>query len=487
MDKITKKITANYFYNLSFQIFSLIVPLITTPYISRVLGAEMLGVYSYTLSVSTYFILAGSLGFPLYGQREIAYRASDIKERSILFFQLLKGQLFLLSLALVLFFCYVIFMTQEYTNVYLAQSVGIVGSVLATSWFYTGIEEFKVTTAKNFFVKILSVIGLFLFVKKPDDVVLYACIIGGANILGNLSILIDIRKYVDFKYSKASVKDVLKHIKPAFILGIPYYITSLYTIVDKTMLGLLGSGYSEVGYYEQSQKIVTFIMAIVTSVGTVIMPRMAHEIGNLNLEQSKKYLNQSIEICLLLAMPICVGLILSASLLVPWFFGNGYERVVGLLIIFSPLVVFMGISNLIGSQYMVVIKKEKELTVTILIGVVINCILNAILIPIYDSYGAALSTILSEIIKLLIQIMIIKEVSQIAFFKNFFRYAVYALLMGLFLWLLKHYICTESTIFYTFMLCVSGTFIYGIILFVSKNTYIYIAIRTLLEIFKRRK
>ncbi len=463
----TKKITLNYIYNLSYQIFSLLVPLVTTPYISRALGAEMIGIYGYTLSISTYFIVAGSLGFPLYGQREIAYRAGDVRERSILFFQIVQGQFLLLTAALVLYFAFVFCCAGEYREVYLAQSVGIMGGVLAVSWFYTGIEEFKVTVAKNFLVKALSVLGLFLFVKKPEDVALYAAIVGAANLTGNAAILFDIRKYVDFQQS---FRKTLTHVKPAFLLGIPYYITSIYKIIDTTMLGILGDGYAEVGYYEQAQKVVALIMTVITSLGTVIMPRMAQEIGAKNVEGAKGYLNRGIEVSLLLAMPMAAGSAAVASTLVPWFFGAGYERVTGLLVIFAPMGILMGISNLAGSQYMVASQREKELTLTILLGVLVNGVFNALLIPGAGSYGAA-ATVISEAVKTLVQVAVTHAVDLKRLLRNVLRFGGMALFMGAALLVLKRDVLQENNIQNTLFMTICGAGIYLMLMAVLGGPY----------------
>lgn len=461
-NKVKKnRLTINYIYNVSFQIFSMLVPFISTPYISRVLGVEMVGVYSYTLSISTYFIVAGSLGFPLYGQREIAYCSNNFEERSKKFFEILYGQLFLLTFVLLLYYGFIFLTQPAYKEVYLAQSIGIIGGVLATSWFYIGIEEFRVTVAKNFIVKIISLAGLFVFVKETSDVVLYAVIIGMANLLGNLTILIDIRKYVGFSYLKVSARDVLKHIKPAFLLGIPYYITSVYAIIDKTMLGLLGGGYVEIGYYEQSQKIVTLVITIITSIGTVLMPRLANELSNEHKNKVKLYINKGVEYSVLMAAPIMCGLLVISLMIVPWFYGAGYEQVGVLLKIFSPLVLILGIENLIGAQYLTVTKRERDLTIIIMIGVIINCGMNLILIPFMDSTGAAIATVVSELIRLIIHMVLVKTVIDIPHFaKILFRYMSVSLLMSAVVLGLRNTFFSFPNMFNSLALIIIGCLVY---------------------------
>lgn len=474
MGSFRSKLTVNYLYNLALQVFNMLVPLITTPYISRVLGAKMIGIYSYTMSISTYFIVAGSLGFPLYGQREIAYCANSRKERSKKFFEIIYAQLFLLLIALSMYYCFVFMSNPKYKNVYLAQSVGIMGGVLATSWFYIGIEEFKVTVAKNFFVKIFSVIGLLVFVKKPQDVALYAVIVGMANLLGNLAILIDIKKYVDLSFYRISLKRILRHVKPAFVLGIPYYITSVYAIIDKTMLGVLGAGYEEVGYYEQAQKIVIFIIAIVTSIGGVLMPRLANEFGNENYKMVKQYMNKGMGYCSFLATPIMFGLISVSTMMVPWFFGEGYNKVGTLLKLFAPMAIFMGLSNLVGTQYMVISKKERQLIISILIGAIINCVINAILIPYYNSYGAAIATLISEGIKLIIQIWMIRDILDIW---KLLRMNVYYMCLGIIMlfgvMFLRNNFFIKATITNTIIIVFGGGVMYVGMLLITKDSLFY--------------
>ena len=481
MNKETKKIGINYIYNLSFQIFSIIVPLITTPYISRVLGAEMIGIYSYTLSISTYFIVAGSLGFPLYGQREIAYRSNNVVERSKLFFQIIIGQLILLSTSLILYILFVVFIANDNKSIFYAQAIGIIGGVLATSWFYIGIEEFRVTAIKNFIVKIISIIGLFVFVKKPSDIIIYTCIMGGSNVIGNLIILVDIKKYVDFKYLHISLKDAFKHIKPAFILGIPYYITSIYSIIDKTMLGALGSGYAEVGYYEQSQKILNLAVAIVTSLGTVLMPRLANNFGEKDYDSLRKYLDNGINITSLLGAPIMFGLIAISSSLVPWFFGDNYNKVIILICVFSPLAFIMGINNLLGSQLLVVVKKEKILTIIILFSTLLNCTLNAILIPNKDSIGAAMATIISELVKMIVLILYSYKYLNIGISFYCIRYILLSSIMFVAILLMKKTILFAPIFINTLGLILIGGIVYFFILFLTRDKYIQIFIKTIVK------
>lgn len=465
------KIAKNYLYNLTYQIFCILVPLVTTPYISRVLGAQNIGIYSYTLSVSTYFIVVGSLGFPLYGQREVACYARDLKKRSVVFAEIFWGQTVSLTLVLIAYLVFTLFFVNQHRAIYGAQLVGIIASIANIGWLYQGLEEFKITVIRNFFIKITSVACLFLFVKDRNDLLIYTLIINFANLLGNAIIFFDLKKYVDVEEMRMPSKHIFRHFKPAVILGVPYYITSIYAVLDKTMLGSITGNYAEVGFYEQSQKIVTFAMAIVTSLGAVFMPRLAVELAYGNREKVEAFLNKGLQVSMLLSMPIFTGMLLLGDMVTPWFFGAGYEKTGGLIMIFAPLILIIGISNFLGNQYLVAAKKEKLFTMVILVGVLINLFLNAVLIPNYQSYGAAAATVIAEFVKLLLLCEVAGTVIQKkALFKSLLEYGGYAVVMGIVIYLFRIVAFGNKTFFHTFILSIIGVAAYFLCLLLFRNS-----------------
>lgn len=470
MEKNQNRVFKNYIYNLSFQIFSLLTPLIVTPYISRVLGAENIGIYGYTLSISTYFIIFGNLGFPLYGQREIAYVANDKKLRSEKFFEILYGKTIGLAIVLLLFGCLIFFFEVDIRYVLLLQGIGVLADVFNIGWFYQGVEEFKITVVRNFFIKIFSIVCVFLFVRDASDIYIYTLIINLANLIGNALIIFDLKKYIDVSCYKTSIKKVVCHFKPAFVLGIPYYISSIYVLIDKTMLGMLGSGYAEIGFYEQSQKIINCAMAVVTAVGTVYMPRLANELTEGNRKNVLNHVHKGLEFILLLSMPMMVGLFAVSDVLVPWFYGPGYEKVGTLLKIFAVTIWILGISNFVGNQYLVVLKREKILTFTIAVGVVMNFCLNLFLIPEYASYGAAIGTLVAALIKMLLQLYAVREDLNIKrLLKTWLQYFAMSAVMGIVILFLKKYFFGNAEILDTFILVIVGMIIYGVELLVFKR------------------
>ncbi len=395
-----KSIAKNYIYNLFYQIIILIVPLFTTPYLSRILGAEAIGIYSYTLSIATYFVLFGSLGVAMYGQREIAYIQDNKEERSRVFFEILIMRFLTLGISLVTFylsFC----RNGEYSVYYKILVLEIVANSLDISWFFQGLEEFKKTVLRNTLVKLLSVICIFMFVKNTSDLYKYFIIYVLSTLIGNLSLWIYLPKYIN-KIERKKLQ-ILRHLRPTIALFIPQLATQIYTVLDKTMIGSIITDKSEVGFYEQAQKMVKLLLAIATSLGTVMVPRMANTYANGDKGKLKEYMNQSFRFVLL------IGMVSIVNKFVPIFYGNGYDKVATLIVIISPILLLIGLSNVIGTQYLLPTKQQKKYTISVVLGAVVNFILNMILIRIWKSEGASIATVLAELTVTGVQFYLVRK------------------------------------------------------------------------------
>ncbi len=401
-----KSIVKNYIYNLFYQIIILILPLITTPYISRTLGAEAIGIYSFTYSVATYFILFGSLGVSWYGQREIAYLQNDIEKRSKLFFEIVLMRFIMMIISVTLFYVFYVNGT-EYNIYYAILLIEMFSTILDISWFFMGMEEFKKTVIRNLIVKVLFVTLIFTIVKTPSDLPKYFLIVTLSNLIGNLSLWCYLPKYI--QKTKIKELNIFKHIKPTIVLFVPQIAIQIYTVLDKTMLGYVIDNKSEVGYYEQGQKIVKMLLVIVTSLGTVMLPRMANSYANNEKEVFKNSLYNSIRFVYLLAFPIMAGVLLVADTFVPFFLGPGYEKVIILVQIIVPIILFIGLTNVIGMQYFITTKQSKKLTLSVTIGAVINFLLNIVLIKNYASVGASIATVIAEGMVFIVQMYMIRK------------------------------------------------------------------------------
>lgn len=399
-----KSVKKNYIYNMLYQLLIIVLPIITTPYLSRVLGPEGNGIYSYTISIVTYFILLGSLGVSMYGNREIAYVQNNKEKRSKTFFELFFFRLITLSLsAIVFYFCFA--RSGQYATYYKILLLEMLANCLDISWFFQGMEDFKKTVTRNFIVKIISVISIFLFVKKSNDVGVYLLIYTLSTLLGSITLWFGIGKYIEIPKKI----NIFSHLKSIFVLFIPQVAIQIYVVLDKTMIGTILKDMNEVGYYEQSQKIIKILLAFITAIGTVMMPRIANCYANGDMTRIKEYMKKTFKFIFFCSIPLTLGVIVVANNFVPLFFGKGYDKVPTLMSILSLIIIFISMSNVTGTQFLLATKRQKEFTISVVVGAVVNFCLNIILIKILKSYGAAIATVIAELSVTVVQLYFIKN------------------------------------------------------------------------------
>lgn len=460
-----KKIVKNYLYNLSYQILVIVVPLITTPYVSRVLGAKGIGTYSYTNSITQYFILLGAIGLNLYGQREIAYCQDNREKYSNKFWEIFLLKVICLTISIFAFY----FMAEFYTKyriIFLIQIIDIIAAMFDISWFFQGLEEFKKIVIRNFIVKLTGVLCIFIFVKSSNDLILYILCYSGTILLGNMSMFIYIPKLVN----KLNIKklNITNHIRPAIVLFIPQISISLYTLLDKTMIGLLTGNEAEVAYYEQSQKIIKIALTIITSLGTVMLPRIASIFAKNNHAKIAEYMEQTFHFVFILGLPITFGIIAISPNFVPWFFGDGYSKVILNMMLISPIILAIGLSNVTGTQYLLPIQRQHEYTISVICGSIANFILNICLIPFLLSYGAAIATVFSEFLVTIVQLYFVKnDFCLKKIFKDNVRYLIFSLIMSLIVLYVGNYM--TSSILCTLIQCMLGIIIYLLLLIFTKD------------------
>lgn len=476
-------ILKNYIYNLIYQIVVIILPLITTPYLSRVLGAENIGIYSYTLSIVTYFILIGSLGVAMYGQREIAYLQNDKKGRSKKFWEIVIFRMITLMISMVIFY-FTYAASGEYKVYYQIFLLEIFANIFDISWFFQGMEDFKKTVGRNLIIRILSVILIFILVKDQDDLAKYIIIYVLTTFIGNISLWFYLPKYIQ----KVSLKhlNIIQHIKPTISLFIPQVATQIYTVLDKTMIGSILGDMSEVGYYEQGQKITKLTLAIITALGTVVAPRIANTFKDGNKEEINQYLNRSFKFVWLLACPMIAGLIAVSTNFVPIFYGDGYDKVATILCVISPLILAIGLNNVTGVQYLIQVKKQRIYTITVVIGAIVNIVLNFILINIFKSVGAAIASVFAETAILIAQLIFVrKDINIKNVYKGAWKYILSSIIIFIFTILLKD--ITNNQFYNLIIQIVTGSCIYFVILFILKDEFFKDVIQRVLNKFKQKR
>ena len=388
-----KSLKKNFIYNVSYQLLMLIAPFVVTPYVSRVLGVDNIGLYSYANSIVSYFMLVAVLGTTTYAQRAIGYSQKSKEERSRKFWEIVLFRLLTSAVTLGGYMLYAFLIAPHNQRlICLILAMNIINVALDISWFLQGMEEFGKTTLLSSLFRIASIVSIFVFVKSADDLWLYVLFSIVYNVVGNLLLWVLLPKYI----CKVNGIRPLKDTKTILQMFLPTIAVQLYTVLDKSMLGWFAEGFTENGYYEQAEKVVKMALTAVTALGLVMIPRISRRFKEGDMAQVHAYLYKSYRFVWMLAIPIMFGLIAIADRFVPIFYGDGYEACSLLIQLFSPLVIFIGLSNVTGMQYFVPIGKQNVLTVTVVIGAAINLVLNLCLIPFFYSIGACIASVVAE-------------------------------------------------------------------------------------------
>ena len=396
----------NFIYNVLYQILILIIPLITMPYVSRALGADGVGIYSYTYSIAYYFMIIAMLGLNNYGNRTIAKVRDNKEELSKQFCSIYAFQLISSVIMIILYLVYVFVFDNQYRNIALIQSMYVLSSVFDINWFFFGMEKFKLTITRNALIKVVSLVLIFIFVKMPNDVWKYATILAGSTLFSNIILFLFLRKYI--KLVKVSRKDIFKHFKPCLVLFLPVIAVSIYKIMDKIMLGNM-STVKEVGYYENAEKITQVPISIITALGTVMLPRVSNMLFNNQEEQVKKTIAKTMPFIMFLTFPMALGMILISKDFSVIFFGSEFEKSGYLIQLLSITIVFLAWGNVIRTQYLIPKEMDKQYIISAFLGAIVNFILNFIFIPLYQSIGACIGTIAAEFIVMFYQTFVIRK------------------------------------------------------------------------------
>lgn len=462
-----KSVKKNYIFNVIYQVILIILPIITVPYISRTLGSYGNGVYGYTISVVSYFILLGSAGISLYGQREIAYYQNDRKNKSKIFWELfiIKCVITLISCLL---FGFIFCINRFYSLYYRILLLEFLSNILDISWLYQGEEKFKTIVIKNGLVKLMSIICIFLFVRSENDTWIYLLIYVLSNLFGNLSLWVSLKDDIDFKFKGLNFK---RHLKPILLLFIPQIAVQIYTILDKTMIGFITHDMNEVGFYDQAQKVVKLLLTVITSMGTVMLPRIASCFSENKKDTINTYMQKTFKFVFLTAFPMIAGIILVSNRFVPLFFGEGYDKVKILMPILSLIILSIGLSNVIGVQFLLPTKRQKEYTLSIVAGALTNLILNIILIYYYQSIGACIATVLAELAVTCTQFYFVRKDFNIKdILKCSYKYLLYSIIMFACVYPLNYLNLNDKI---TIVLQIGvGMLIYGICLLATKDEHI---------------
>lgn len=466
---MSKSVSKNYIYNVSYQLLLLITPFITTPYLSRVLEPAGIGTYSYTYSIVSYFILLASLGVADYAQREIAYHQDDAHLQSRTFYEVNLIRFLLVGLSLCIYYFVVSSFSGDHL-IYWYQALNIIAVLFDISWFFQGLEEFGKIVLRNFIIKFASIVLIFVLIHQPDDLNTYVCLIGLMNVFSGLSIWLYLPKYL-VAVPRREIKP-FRNFSIIIQMFLPQIAIQIYTVLDKTMIGVMTGSPLENGYYEQAEKVVKMSLTIVTSLGTVMLPRIAYAYAHKDYETIRTSMMRSYRFVWFLTVPMFCGFIAVSSNFVPWFFGPGYDKVVPLMQILSGLVIAIGLSNVTGIQYMLPTNQQNKLTLTVVCGAVVNFALNLFLIPMMQSIGAAIASLVAEITVTAIQFYIVRSVFSVA---EIGRLSIKYLFSGFIMFAVTYpfSIYLEPSIVHTFITITAGCLIYVGSLLLTKDSMLY--------------
>ena len=408
----TKSVKFNFIMNMILTASSFIFPLITFPYVSRVLLVEGNGYVSFATSVLTYFTMFASLGIPSYGIRACAQARDDRKELSKVTQELLIINIattVLVSIVFVITLFTVLQFKEQQTLLWI-NGVTLVLNAIGVNWLYSALEQYTYITVRSLVFKILSIILMFVFVHQQQDYIIYGAITvfatGGSNILN----FINMRKFISFK--PVGNYNFKRHLKPILYFFAASAATSVYTNLDTVMLGFIGSQESatyQVGLYNAAVKLKTILVTAVTSLGTVLLPRLSYYITQKMENEFKDMIVKSFNFVLIFAVPLCIYFILFAQDTMLLLSGEAFLGAVVPMQILMPTLVFIGLSNITGMQILVPIGKEKFLLISIVAGAILNLILNAVWIPMWGATGASISTLIAEVLVLVVQIWLLRK------------------------------------------------------------------------------
>ena len=471
-----KSVKKNYIFNLSYQVLLLLTPFITTPYLSRTLGASGIGQVSFAESVVSYFTLFATLGITIYGQREISYFQDSPKQRSIVFWNTKILEFCTAGIVLIIYLAFSLF--QDNSKLYLILSLNLVSVFFDVTWLLSGLEEFGKIVFRNTILRILNIIYIYVFIKTENDVLIYAFGIAFFTCIGNLSLWGYLPKYVE----RVSIRELnpFKNIRVVISLFIPTIAVQIYTVLDKTMIGVITHNSFENGYYEQATKICRITLTLVTALGAVMIPRIGFYFQQKNTDEVKRLMYRGYRFVWFLGIPLTFGLCGISRNFVPWFFGVGFDKVAILIPILSFIILAIGINNVTGMQYLIPTKRQNIFTATVVIGAVVNICLNYFLIPIYASIGAALASIVAECVIAIVQIVIVrKELKPSTILAQGINYFVAGGIMLAVLLVMDRVL--SSSIPNTIMMIVIGASVYYTILIIIKDEFFLSNAKSIIE------
>lgn len=475
-------IVKNYIYNAAYQILVMIAPIVTAPYLARVLGADNLGIYGYVNSSGNIIITISLLGIYAYGNRQTAYVRDHTDDLNRTFWEISITRIILGCLGTLCYAVYVAF-NREFSFFFLVYYPYILAQYLDCSWIFVGLEDMKPAVMKNFVAKLINVAGIFLLVRTKEDLWIYLALLAVTTLLADITLYPQLIKYI--QKPAYDLRKIPYHIKGSLMLFLPQVAALFYLQVDKVMLMWLTGAVNQVSFYEQAEKIVTIPLSLITVISTVMMPRLANEFKKENQGNVQGLLLKAGRYTLCMALPMMFGIACIAHKFVPWYLGDEFYPTATAMLILSPIILFNSLTGISGKQYFTATDQINILLKAYTLAAVMNVIVNAFLIPIYGYKGAAVATVISSLASVTVQyIYLNKQIKVNIFWKWGTDYFVGGIVMAIVIFIMGK---TAAATPVTTMIQISvGVLVYFIYLLIRKDTVLREAIH-LLKKFKSNK
>ena len=402
----TNSVGKNIAYQMAYRVITILTPLITSPILSRALGAERLGTYSATLTFANYFVLFSMLGVENYGNRSIAAVQDDAEKRRAMFWSIYAVQLAACVVSIAAYLFALRFVDSARNTISLLQGIWLISSLLNVNWYFFGTERFRLTVVRSIVVKFLAVLAIAFFVRRPEDLNLYAFIMSADAVLSCAILWPFLIRELGF--SRPSRDSIREHIKPVFVLFVPILAITVFHVMDKSMLDMFSTE-NELGYYYSADKIAYMPLMAITAVSTVMLPRISNLYSSRQKDELEKLLKRSFELTVFLTCSIAVGIAAIAKEFIPFFFGPGFDPCILLVYWFTFVLFAKAFGDFIRMQYLIPARRDRLYTIAICAGAGLNLLLNLLLIPGHGALGAVWATLAAELAVTILQAFFIRD------------------------------------------------------------------------------
>jgi len=404
----------NIFYNVLLAVSQVLFPLLTFPYLARVLGPENIGLYNFSESYARYFALVAALGISVYGVREIAKKQEQPKALSNTFVELFLINFIATCILSIVYIFTIVYSSKlsSNANLFYWSFLFFFFQVFVLEWFFTGINQFKYIAIRFFFIRLVFIAAIFVFIKEANDYVKYMQLQVGLTVFLAIINFVYLFKFIDLKNIRLNELNITKHLKPLFLLFLTIFSISVYLHFDTVLLGILADNES-VGYYSAPLKLVKIIIAVLAAITAAMFPKMVQFFEQGDLVQFEKMLSQSFELVVSIGIPTTILVYILAPEIIYILFGSSFELAIIPLQITAPLILIVSLSTIFGFQILSVHSKDSAILKSAVAGMLFSLVASFLLIPKFKQDGAAYIILFTELLVLLFFIYFSSKVVQL--------------------------------------------------------------------------